>query len=296
MIRGLIAFMLVVTANISAGDSLAPKVEKIWSQRTARWLSLEEFGTEISLGDTLVIGEIHGTNQDSSRLHHANQVRLIRALGPGTTVGMEFFEYPLQPTVEAYLHHQINEVDFLAQISWGRSPFDQYKEQIWAPTSWGSQTLALNIPRAIAKKVSLQGPTSLAPEDLDKLPPLWERGSETYWERFRETMKDHFLNSEIENYFWTQSLWDDTMAWRASLFRAQSMDRLVIIVGEFHVQFGDGLPARLKAHGLQNIKTLLQVKLNQWNEDELAQAIAPDPEYGQSADYIWAYQESTPQP
>ena len=94
------------------------------------------------------------------------------------------------------------------------------------------------------------GPAALSAEERRFLPPVWERGNARYFERFQEAMKDHAEPEEIDNYFWAQSLWDDTMAWQA--LRAQTADPrgiLVIIVGAFHVEFGGGLPFEIRRLG-----------------------------------------------
>lgn len=110
------------------------------------------------------------------------------------------------------------------------------------------------------------------------MPPIWERGSDAYYARFKEVMQDSIPAEKMGNYFWAQSLWDDTMAWNT--LKSPDPDAVtVIIVGGFHVEYGLGLPSRLRRQGATQVTTLLQ-------------ADAPpsdDPTYGPIADFIWVH-------
>jgi uncharacterized iron-regulated protein len=178
------------------------------------------------------------------------------------------------------------ESEFLKTVGWGGGPFAAYRRQVLFDGE--GVTVALNIPRSIANQVSRLGPESLSAEQRRLLPPVWERGQAKYFERFRNAMKDHAPEDAIERYFWAQSLWDDTMAWQA--LRSQAArpgDVLVIIVGEFHVEFGGGLPYELRRLGGSSVKTWIQVEVADLKPETLAAAIANDPVYGEKADFIW---------
>jgi uncharacterized iron-regulated protein len=89
------------------------------------------------------------------------------------------------------------------------------------------------------------------------------------------------------NYFAAQSIWDDTMAWRAVEFlKLHPEQTLFIIVGEFHVQYGGGLPDRLRARGLKNVISLSLVNVDGMSADEEKVATEPTAD-GPRADFIW---------
>jgi uncharacterized iron-regulated protein len=281
-----------------------PKNEKIWSTRDARWLTLAEWRRlEIQGGDVLVLGEQHAVGDSlSERVHQSNQLRLMTevALDWRVSLGMEFFEYPKQDVVDRYTSGLLAEPDFLRDIGWGGNAWPLYREQVRLPSLSGGLTWALNIPRSISGRVGRSGPDSLSLAEKALLPPLWERGSDFYFERFAEVMRGHVSEQQLVNYFWAQSLWDDTMAWQASmrwLPRGQSAsdEVFVIIAGQFHVEFGHALPARLIRHGLtrsglSQVKTMVQIEVSEWSEAALAKAVAPHVRYGELADYVWVYE------
>ncbi len=102
------------------------------------------------------------------------------------------------------------------------------------------------------------------------LPPIFERGGADYFQRFRAAMIGHVKEEKIERYFMAQSLWDDTMAWRVGQAHPEDSDQIfVVIVGEFHVEHGLGLPARLARHGRKNVTTLVQTKIRDWSSKNL---------------------------
>lgn len=290
--------MLFSTAH--AANSL------IYDTKTGQVESLQDFARAQTPGTILVLGEQHATkdneNDPSTIQHHLNQALLLEALnanGLPVNTGMEFLTYTDQAAVDAFLDGQIDEPTFLKQAHWSSSPFALYRRQILNPRFSGGRALALNIPWSIATQVAEHGPQSLNDEQKSLLPPVWERGSDVYFERFRDAMGEHAPADQLDNYFWAQSLWDDTMAWNA--LRGTSPEALtLIIVGEFHVAFNQGLPARLlrqqqgtgsgSGAGTHRVVTLIQQEVKTLSPEEIRRVSQPDPKYGALADalFIWA--------
>lgn len=272
--------------------------EAIYNTKNQTWLSVEELAAQVGAGTLVVFGEEHVTPDNEkdpvSIRHHENQARWLEALrtsaaarGSRLRLGLEFLTYPDQPYVDDYLAGRLSQTDFLKQVKWGANPFEAYDRlmQISILPS-GLGTRALNIPKEISSKVAKVGPEGLSEKDLALLPPIWERGGPEYFERFASTMRGHVPEEKIERYFWAQSLWDDTMAWNAT--KNREADEIVnVIVGEFHVEFGHGLPARIRRYGASQVVTVLQhfvPKNESWPE-----RIEPDPQFGHRADYIYVF-------
>lgn len=251
-------------AGLYRGDSLAP-------------VTLDQVVATVGPGTIVVVGEVH-----DSKVHHQNQADLINALGlsHSLNVGMEFFNYTDQEKIDAYMSGALTEDEFLKSILWSGFPFDFYREQVLAPLKFGGHTYGLNIPRGITRKVSQSGLGSLTAEELKLIPPGFEVGNPAYKERFFDVMKDHVTPEAFERYFVAQSLWDDTMAWKAIEAANRSPDSiLVILVGEFHAAWGGGLPDRLRQRGWSKLLTIAQIQ----DQAELV----VNPTYGSRADFIW---------
>lgn len=229
-------------------------------------------------GKVVILSEQHGFEP-----HHQNQRDFLVGvfnLPFAISVGMEFFSYPDQELVDQYGNMVLNESDFLTRIAWGGLPFQHYRFQVRLPYFADGRTVALNLPRAITGKVSQSGLASLTPSERALLPPQLTLGNAEYRERFDEVMKGHVQDSVLlDNYFVSQSLWDETMAWRTAEYMKRHPDHLfLIIVGDFHVAYEDGLVERLRAYGLDPL-VISQVT----DESE----VAPHARYGRRGDFVW---------
>lgn len=254
-------------------------------------LSLEQSLAAITPGTVLVVGENHGL-----WTHQNQQMQILEALmakGLKVSVGMEFFTYTHQSLVDSYLGGQLSESDFLQKIGWGSPAYDYYRDQVRAPLRAGGWTWALNAPRFLTGKIAKSGLESLTPEERALLPADFTLGRTSYKERFLSLMP-HLPNEEAgERYFAAQSAWDDTMAWRVTEFMANNSDHvLVIIVGDFHVAWGGGLPdrikARLSAGSLQHpVVSFSLINTANATAEEIVQEISPDQGGEVRADYIW---------
>jgi uncharacterized iron-regulated protein len=246
--------------------------------RTLEAVEPSQMAGAVEPGTILILGEFH-----DSASHHANQREILRLLGDRgmkVSVGLEFFERPHQAAVDRWLEGSLGEGDFLREIGWGKIPFDLYREQAQFPGTHGGKTLALNASRALTGVISKKGIEGLTDEEKAQLPPGFELGSGTYFERFRETMAGHVPDSAIARYFEAQSTWDDTMAWTATEYlRAASEQVLVILVGDFHAAYGDGLAHRLRERGASRVLLISQVA----DEEEAA----VHPIWGARGDYVW---------
>lgn len=238
-------------------------------------------------GDVVVIGENHGLKE-----HQTAQIqvmRVLRQLGRKVSVGMEFLNYTDQSLVDSYRKADLGEADFLKQINWGSPSFDFYRDQVQFPKlDEGAKTWALNMPRRVTTFVAKNGLEKL-PDEMQKLmPPNFQLGSDKYRERFYLLMP-HLPDKEAAaRYFAAQSIWDDTMAWNAmAAVGANPEAVLVIVVGEFHTQYGGGLPDRLTSRGAKKVWTLGLINTFGMSSEEIQQAIQPDASGTPRENWLW---------
>ena len=201
---------------------------------------------------------------------------------------MEFFSYPDQSVVNRWRTGGMPESEFLKAVGWGGFSFDFYRPQVLAPRVGREMVVALNSPRTLTGKVAKSGLDSLSPQERALLPPQFQIGNSRYFERFKQSIGHLPDPSKAYNYFVAQSIWDDTMAWQAADFLKQHPEQaLIIIVGEFHVQYGGGLPDRLSARGIKNISTISLINVDGMTAQEEATAAQPTDLDGPRADMIW---------
>jgi len=247
-------------------------------------ISLQEMASQVKSGDIVMIGEEH--NQAACASAQVQVLGALKKNGLHVNVGMEFLDITQQTYVDRYRNGELNEEDFLKSINWGGFDFAHYRDQILFPQAALQQELiALNAPRFLTSQIARRGIDSLDPTQRALLPPKFQKGRDSYFERFVSAI-GHIKNPKLlENYFIAQSVWDDTMAYQATQFMIRKPDSvLVIIVGEFHSQYGGGLPDRIKERGFRgNLWTISQLR------NELSTEMGPHPKYGERASYIWLF-------
>lgn len=259
-------------------------------QKGLQQVTLEQAVANVQAGDIVVLGEEHGTKVMPGQQLQVMQA--LRAQGLKVSVGMEFFDETQQILVDQWRAGTLSEPDFLKAIHWGSLPFDSYRGQAqFADAKEGTKTIAINAPMSLTGRISKVGLAGLTEAEKAMLPPNFTVGNAAYLERFKEVMggEGHLPSPEaVQNYFAAQSTWDDVMAFNATQYVKAHPDQvLVIVVGEFHVQYGGGLPDRIKARGVSQMTTFSLVNLHGLSDDDQKLAVEPDSKYGERADFVW---------
>ncbi len=260
---------------------------QIYDGTTQNQSDLQSLVDRVQPGSVVVVGEMHGLKPV-----HDQHVELLNALknkGLKVSVGMEFFNYTDQMFINQYRSGEIDESAFLKIINWGGYDFNFYKDEIL----FGEFGLGINLTRDVTKIISKQGVDALTQDQKKLLPPDFTIGRDSYRQRFFQAMGHPVPVASLENYFVAQSAWDDTMAWQTIEFKKQHPDQVfVIIVGEFHVQYGGGLPYRLKARLNAeklpiDIVTVSQVYTDGMTDQDIQDSLKPSVDEGIRADFIW---------
>ncbi len=262
------------------------QTDAIYSGASLQEKSLSQLVSEVLPGTVVVISEQH-----TLLAHHDKQVLLLEELkrqNRRVSVGLEFLSYSFQDETNQYLAGQLSDTDFQKQVGWGSIDFNMYKKQILFSLGSQGYTLAINAPRSLTNRISKVGLSQLTQKERDLLPPNFQLGNSLYRERFVEVMQNHIPAEALDRYFEAQSTWDDTMAWVASDFIQSHPDQvLVILVGDFHAQYGGGLPDRLRARGVSRLKVISQVQLGMGTPADDEAEMVPHSRYGVRADEIW---------
>lgn len=281
--------MLFLLAVILSSSIAKAQLSEVYDGHTVMPSDLSQLTSQVRAGSIVVLGENHG--QPSQQVQQMKVIQAVRQTQPKVSVGLEFMWYTDQPAIDAYRTNQITEEEFLKNWRGGYN-FNLYKSQLIAPNIQnGEYSLGLNLPQPIASKIGKLGLNGLTEDDWKIMPPQFQLGRESYKKRFVDQMGGHG-GPNIDNYFAAQSAWDETMAWRSVEFLKQHPDQvLVIVVGEFHVQYGGGLPdrikARLAAEGMNNsILTVSQMMVYGMAPEQIAAEMIPSKVEGPRADFI----------
>ncbi len=249
-------------------------------------ISLEQFIQRIPKGAIVVLGEQH--NLASIQQGQLDLLNALRKTGHKINVGLEFLKYTDQPQLDAFQKGQLSEEEF-KKSSWGQADFKFYRSQILFPNpATGEKVFAINSPTNLPLAIKEKGLAKLSVDEKALLPPNFELGGANYKERFVERMSGHVKDPEAMNrYFETQSVWDDTMAWKTCQGADSSDNTMVIVVGQFHVEYGDGLIHRIQAR-CGNKHPIISVYEYLFYNDEIVDFtdFIPSTKYGPLSDYL----------
>jgi uncharacterized iron-regulated protein len=249
--------------------------------------------SKLAQADVVYLGETHDRPGD-----HQAQLEIIQglhSLRPTLMIGMEMFQRPYQSVLDRYLKGALTETELQEQSQyakrWG------YNWDFYAPILRFAQAnqmpvIALNTPTEITRKTARTGLGSLTLAERRFIPPLSAIvvGPEAYRERLQKTyINSHShhrqgVSTDVERFFEAQVLWDETMAERIAQTLQQKPKALVVVlVGQGHILYGDGIPARVarRMQGSRSRPSFTQISL-------LLNAEIPPTLYNcPGADYIW---------
>ena len=232
----------------------------------------------LAKADVVYLGETH-----DNPLDHQAQTEIIRAIyqkRPNLVIAMEMFQRPFQPVVDRYLAETISEQDLLQQSEYAkRWGFDW---EFYAPIVRFAQEkklaiAAINTPTEITRKVARTGLDSLTAAEKQWIPPKSDifLGPPAYQQRIRhiyDTMhQGKGSSANFDRFFLAQVLWDETMAdGIVNARNAHPTALIIVLAGQGHIAYGDGIPSRVARRMRTQQKSLrqLSVMLNPSEEDK----------------------------
>ncbi|WP_426777255.1 ChaN family lipoprotein [Lusitaniella coriacea] len=247
-------FAIILGFVLSWGvPSLIPKGLSEPQQQTA--YSHQDILAELAQADIIYLAETHDSPQDGRA-----KLEIIQGLQQRNgkrAVALEMFQRPFQPYLDSYIAGELTETELIEkteyQERWG---FDW---ELYAPVFRFARThqlplLALNTPTEISRKVAREGLESLTEEERRYIPPLSEIHTDN--QDYRQILQNiynqharegHGNSDGFERFFSVQVLWDETMAQTIAQFWQTSPDyQIIVIAGKGHIQYGYGIPSRVK--------------------------------------------------
>ena len=236
--------------------------------------------------NVVYLAETHDRSED-----HQAQLQIIQALHqrrPDLVIGMEMFQQPYQPDLDRYLAGQLSEDQLQAatqyQQRWG-FPWEFYAPILRFAQAKQVPVVALNLPSEITRKVARTGLGSLTAAERQAIPDDILNGPDSYRSRllslYQDSHQGHGNSAGFDRFFWAQVLWDETMADRiAELIKANPKQLVVVLVGQGHVNYGEGIPnrvaRRLSSQSLKQVSVLLNPTQDQAQDKAIA-------------DYFWYF-------
>ena len=207
-------------------------------------LSLAQLKSQLKEKRVIHVGEIHPRYSD-----HLIQLAMLQSLhqhSPNVAIGVEWFQQPFQPWLDAYILGRIDEAELLHQTQYyqrWRVDFRLLRPILQYARQHQLRILALNAPAELTRQVSSLGHQSLSMEQLANLPKIHPPGAEQH-QRLSQIFEDKIpADREIEDFIFAQRIWDETMARNAVNFLKQNPDhKLLIFAGNFHLAYQAAIP------------------------------------------------------
>jgi uncharacterized iron-regulated protein len=214
--------------------------------------------------DYILIGESHPSPCD-----HAAQAALLRALldaGTKPAVGLEMADVTRRDVLAAFSAGKLAVADLPRALAWEKTwgfPFSLYAPIFELAAQHGLPVYALNLPAELARRAGAGGIEATTPAEAALLPgeiiPAPERATAKLTAFFAEhaammpTSKaspagvpSKAAAERLRTFLAVQALWDTQMAYAAYAARAASGRPTLILAGGGHVEYGDGIAARLR--------------------------------------------------
>jgi uncharacterized iron-regulated protein len=209
----------------------------------------------------VLVGEDHD-NPDA----HLWQAKIIEALhkaGRRVIVGYEMIQRPEQFALDLWTLGKLSEPEFLEKAKWETSwgfDFALYRPIFDVTRKYGMRNVALNVPRDWVRAVGRGGYDALDAEAKAQVPTL-DLTNENHKKVFNALMGGHPMGSP--NVYAAQVLWDEAMADSAVKYldKTPVSDKtvFVVIAGNGHVMYGQGIGWRLAKRAGENPLTVVTV-------------------------------------
>lgn len=223
----------LVTFNLGQGKKLADILEH---EKNAR---------------LFFVGESH-TRYD----HHLVQLAALKELfqqSPKLAIGAEWFQQPFQQHLDDYIAGRISEAQMLERTRYferWRYDYRLYRPIMQFARDKNIPVIALNAEPEVSKALAKTTYAELPAHLKSQIPESFDWSDKDYENRLRTVFEMHTeYASKFEDFLRGQLTWDESMAYRTADFLTRNPDhRMIVFAGSGHIEFGSGIPNRVKRY------------------------------------------------
>jgi hypothetical protein len=193
------ALLLCLSQPVLAqvGATAPPAADEIPDTHTrvvdpATLTGLDALVTKLTDRRVIFVGESHDRYED-----HLNQLAVIRGLHErdvDLAIGMEMFQQPFQPALDAYIAGEISEVEMLRRTDYferWRFDYRLYRPILRYAREHGIPVIALNLDGEITAKVGKAGLEGLDEGQRAQVPMDMDSEDPAYRERIKQVFDRH---------------------------------------------------------------------------------------------------------
>ena len=244
----------VLVAGLTAGTVAQGYLPyRVFDTTAGQFTDFEAMAADLVQADVVFVGEQH----DDPNTHRLERM-VLEALAARKTrviLSLEMFERDTQKALDEFQSGYLSEAGFLRVARpWPRYATD-YKPLVDFAIERRWPVVAANIPRPIASEIAKTGVSVLGTKsDADKALFAADRqcpvGEDEYFVRFKAVMGTHGSMDDLQRYYDSQCMKDETMAesiagaWTAASTPGAPRPVVVHYNGAFHSDFGLGTASR----------------------------------------------------
>lgn len=270
------ALLLIMLGAGNADADMKPTViDVLMGEPVPSQMMLDDLATV----RMVFVGEFHTVKR-----HHRVQADILRGLSDRNkklALGMEMFNIDQQPILDRWQAGGAGFGKLLELLGLDRwTNLHDYAPLIMLCRDKGIPIVALNAPDSLVKAVARKGIDGLEakqlariPKDVTDIDPLYDRLL-----RMRLRVHRAFEGKTLDNIVLAQALRDSIMARAAISFLESprgSGRSMVVVAGAGHMNYGFGVPERVRRHSKHKIRIVLPTESGQLklSEEERRQAL-----------------------
>ena len=222
--------------------------------------TLAEIMTQLAEERVILVGETH-TRYD----HHLVQLEILKQLhqqSRNLALGVEWFQQPFQQHLDDFIAGKTSEEEMLHQTEYferWRYDYRLYRPIMQYAREHKIPVIALNASRELTSALSQSGFDDLPSELKAQLPSSYDWSDKAYEKRLRNVFDSHpEYPGEFKDFLRGQLTWDESMAEGAAEFLKDNPEtRMLVLAGSGHIEYGSGIPSRIKRRRDINMSTVL---------------------------------------
>lgn len=288
----------VLAAILVAGLMASPLAQgyvphRVFDTAAGQFTDFEAMAADLVKADVVFVGEQH----DDPNTHRLERMVLeaLAARKARVIVSLEMFERDGQKVLDEFQTGYLSEAGFLrVSRPWPRYGTD-YKPLVDFAVERQWPVLAANVPRPIASEIAKTGiPILDGKSDAEKAWFAADRqcpvGEDEYYVRFKAVMGAHPSVDQLQKYYDSQCVKDETMAesiakaWTTASTSGAAKPVVVHYNGAFHSDFGLGTASRTQRR-LPNAK-LVVITMMPLADLKALDAVKPEGEDLKRARYL----------
>lgn len=256
----LLAAVLVYAEKAQEHNQGKPDPIVIDLEKTATLSTLME---SLAQERVVYVGETHTAYGD-----HLLQLEILKGMQAqqgNLAIGVEWFQWPFQEHLDAYLAGEITEAGMLDKTGYyerWRFDYRLYRPIVAYAREKGIPLIALNAPAELTSAISSADNEALSGELHEMLPDSYDFSDTDYRRRLESFYSEHpDSGGSFEGFLQVQLTWDESMAQRVSEYLKSDPDnRMLVLAGSGHVEYRSGIPARVTRRTGVRGKTVLMPK------------------------------------